>query len=244
MCDLLITCSQTLCHLDYEGWAPLEDSEPEERTVTLPVLRNLRLAFIDDIAALASCIVAPALLNFTLHDVLFCPTLLPVVDRRAATLRDEIAAVFDSLGRSSCTTVTRLRLVGLGHCQRSDVDTFFDRMPNLTDLEISLCDRVYQEALFQPESCFRLPRIVFPILSSLTTTLVRPTDLARFLLRHKTLASAVKPLKKLDVTQKQIADAYARPGICSILAVVLEMSCKEGMLVSATQDPRIYVVEY
>ncbi|KAJ7471949.1 hypothetical protein FB451DRAFT_1559152 [Mycena latifolia] len=240
MWSILAGCRETLRNLDFEGWAPSTDAGSARilAPITFPRLRSLRLGYLDDISSLAACIVAPRLQILVLHDVLFCPTMLLYPENTHIT-RCNVSRVFRALV-PSCTRLTHLALVGVDACARDTVDMLFDAASETTALVLSLCHPSISDRLFQPEARYCTAKAVLPKLRHLTSSLTAPIDFARLLLRHKT--AAVAPLKRLDIFQVQLSAAYSRPGICSILAVVLEMNVKEGMLLSVlTPAPKIHV---
>ncbi|KAJ6524456.1 hypothetical protein DFH09DRAFT_1329509 [Mycena vulgaris] len=230
----------TLQHFEFEGWAPSIDVGPAQdmRPITFPMLCSLRFGYLDDISSLATCIVAPNLAILVLHDVLFCSTMLPYPADTPVTWCN-LPRIFRALAPSS-TRLSHLALVGFDDCSRDVVDMFFNTVLELTDLVLTLCHPSISTALFQPEARYCIPKAVLPKLSHLNTTFASPTDLARFLLRHKTVP--VAPLKRLDVAAGQISAAHSRPGIRSILAVVLELNTKEGMRVFVVGDPKIFLI--
>ncbi|KAJ6558149.1 hypothetical protein B0H19DRAFT_1150102 [Mycena capillaripes] len=234
---MLHECSETLQHFDFEGWAPTNDLGSSISPIVLPALRYLRLGYIDDLSSLAACIHAPNLDIFTFHDVLFCPPRSPYPESTLVTPCD-LPHIFQVLA-PSCLCLRQLTLVGVDACARDAVDAFFSSLSELTVLILSLCHPIFSDALFQPEARYRVPKAIFPKLAQLKISLSRPTDVARFLLRHKTLQ--VLPLKRIDITTRQLSEAYGRPGIRDILAVVLEMSSREGVAVGLIEDPRILV---
>ncbi|KAJ7186870.1 hypothetical protein C8R46DRAFT_1184706 [Mycena filopes] len=237
MRQILDECKSTLRNLDFEGWAPPSDiSTPVVSPVALPALRSLRLGYIDDMSRLVESITAPALQNLVLHDVVFLPVALPHLEDTPIVPCD-LPRIFRALA-PSIAHLRHLALIGLEVCARPAMDAFFQSMPALRVLALNRCHPSLPAALFQPEARYRAPQPVLPRLEHLSTTLVRSTDLARFLLRHRTLAGegasgsvTVAPLRRLDITTRQFEAAYQRRGIRDILAVVLEMNSRDGMLV-------------
>jgi hypothetical protein len=170
--------------------------------------------------------------------VLFCPIMLPHVESTPITPCN-LPLIFRVLA-PSCTRLRQLSFVGVVGCPRDAVDAFFSSLSELSVIVLAMCHPNISNALFQPEARYRVPKPIFPKLAHLNISLSRPTDLARFLLRHKTVS--VLPLRRVDISVGQFSEAYGRPGTRSILAAVLEMNTREGMAVCLTQDPRIYVV--
>ncbi|KAJ7446907.1 hypothetical protein B0H11DRAFT_2290342 [Mycena galericulata] len=80
-----------------------------------------------------------------------------------------------------CTRLRQVTVVGVDACGRDTVGTFFRALSSLNK---------------------------YP--TALNITLTNPTDLVRFLLRHKTVP--VSPLKRIDLTEMQFSAAYERPG--------------------------------
>ncbi|KAF8198390.1 hypothetical protein K438DRAFT_2016434 [Mycena galopus ATCC 62051] len=234
MWNILHESSGTLQHFDFEGWAPTNDVGLLISPINLPALRQLRIGYIDDITSLGACIYAPNLDIFALQDVLFCPAMLPYPEDRTI-VQCNLPLLFQFLA-PSCTYLSQLSLVGLAACARDATDAFFSGLSELTVLMLTLCDPTFADALFQPEARYRVPKAVFPKLCHLNISGAPQTDLARFLLRHKTVS--VSPLTRLDITNMQFSEAYGRVGIRSILAVVLEMNSREGMAVYLVNDPR------
>ncbi|KAJ6510576.1 hypothetical protein C8R45DRAFT_964551 [Mycena sanguinolenta] len=240
MWNILHECSGTMQHFDFEGWAPTNDLGSLIRPIKLPALHQLRTGYIDDITGLVACIYAPNLDVLVLHDVFFCPgpAMLPYTEGIAVSQTD-FPLVFQFLA-PSCMQLRQLSLVGVGACARDAVDAFFSTLSELTVLVLNLCHRSFSDVLFQPEARYRVPKAIFPKLAHLNISGAAQTDLVRFLLRHKTVS--VLPLRRLDITFAQFSAAYGRPGIRSILAVVLEMNSREGMTVFLVKDPRIIAV--
>ncbi|KAJ7640408.1 hypothetical protein DFH06DRAFT_1477919 [Mycena polygramma] len=238
MWKMLHECSGTLRHLDFEGWAPTNDLGSSISPVVLQALRYLRIGYIDDMSSLAACIHAPNLDVLVLHDVLFCPAMLPQLESTTIA-QCNLPLIFQLLA-PSCTRLRQLTFIGVDACPRDAVDAFFGGLPAVIALTLSLCHPVFSDALFQPEARYRVPKAILPKLSHLNVSLSRPTDLARFLLRHKTVD--VPPLKRIDVTRRQFSEAYGRPGICDILGVVLKIGSEEGVAVGVLEDPRIYII--
>ncbi|KAF7361399.1 hypothetical protein MSAN_01173000 [Mycena sanguinolenta] len=224
--------------LTLRGWAPTNDLGSLIHPIRLPLLRHMRIGYIDDIAGLVACIYAPNLDVLVLHDVFFCPAMLPYTEGTTVSQTD-LPLVFQFLA-PSCMRLRQLSLVGVAACARDAVDAFFGTLFELTVLVLNLCHHSFSDALFQPEARYRVPKAIFPKLAHLNISGAAQTDLARFLLRHKTVS--VLPLKRLDITFAQFSAAYGRPGIRSILAVVLEMNSREGMAVFLVNDPRIIAV--
>ncbi|KAJ7911595.1 hypothetical protein B0H13DRAFT_2009292 [Mycena leptocephala] len=238
MWKILHQCSETLQHFDFEGQAPTNDLGPLIPPITLPALRHLRIGYIDDLSILAACIYAPNLDIFELHDVLFCPVILPHTENTPITPCN-LQLIVRVLA-PSCARLRQLSFVGVVGCPRDAVDAFFSSLSELSVLVLAMCHPNISNALFQPEARYRVPKPIFPKLAHLNISLSRPTDLARFLLRHKTVS--VPSLRRVDISVGQFSEAYGRPGTRSILAAVLEMNTREGMAVCLTQDPRIYVI--
>ncbi|KAJ7216283.1 hypothetical protein B0H12DRAFT_1329512 [Mycena haematopus] len=239
MWNILHECSGTLQLFDFEGWAPINDFGPLIHPIRLSALRNLRIGYIGDITGLAACIYAPNLHFLTFHDVSYSPTMLPYLEGTSIA-QTNLALVFQFLA-PSCVKLCQLSLVGLAACARDAVDAFFSTLSELAVLVLNFCHPTFLDALFQPEARYHIPKAIFPKLSRLNLSSAPQTDLARFLLRHKAV-EAVLPLERLDITFEQFWAAHGRPGIRSILAVVLEMNSREGLAVYLFQNTPIVAV--
>ncbi|KAJ7086434.1 hypothetical protein B0H15DRAFT_349668 [Mycena belliarum] len=232
--SILSGCSGTLRHFDFEGWAPSTNDPPRNfPPITFPMLRSLRLGYLDDISSLVAFIVAPCLHVLSFYNALLCPTTRLYQETTLITQCD-LSRVFRTLA-PSCTRLTMMTLFGLDVCARDAVDVLFSTISEATGLMLLSCHPSITDGLFQPEARYRIPKVVLPKLRYLSITSTCPIDLARFLLRHKTVATS--PLKLLQISRKQCHAASARPGIRSILAVVLDLNVKEGMCVSLLDRP-------
>ncbi|KAJ7689044.1 hypothetical protein B0H17DRAFT_1135323 [Mycena rosella] len=205
---ILRGCKSTLETFEFQGWAPLwDDATSVLAPVVLPLLSALELFFLDDLAPLAVLIHAPDLQRLTLSNGRRCqnPYLLEE-DEDEDEAECDVPRLLEHF--SACGSALRqLFLYALPPCPRSTIDAFFASLPSLDSLMLFETDTVFQDALFQPECRFRVPRdAVFPVLSHLAITDTAPSDLTRFLLRHKTLP--VPPLLSVYMSAGQYRAAY------------------------------------
>ncbi|KAJ7773671.1 hypothetical protein DFH07DRAFT_990264 [Mycena maculata] len=232
---ILTGCKSTLQTLEFKGWAPLRDDENSVlEPVVLPMLYDLELFFVDDLSPLAALISAPGLLCLTLQNGRIIQNPYSV-DEDTDFVACDVPSMLGHLS-ASAGSLLYLYLYALDDCPRSAVDSFFASMPNLYSIMLCEADEAFQAALFQPESRFRVPQeIVFPVLADLSSTSTLPSDLGRFLLRHKTLP--VAPLQSVFVTDDQLTAAYMPTR--GILGVILDLCMVEhGLQVISVAGPR------
>ncbi|KAJ7280240.1 hypothetical protein C8J57DRAFT_1567511 [Mycena rebaudengoi] len=234
--SLLVCCQSTLQQLDIQGMRPGSDT-PANLPVALSVLTYLRLGYYNDMSSLAENLVTPHLHTLILHNM---PSDLSLPSPRIFyNLRPiDVEPLLHSL-RRNCGNLLQLSLIGVRRCRRAAVDTFYRSLPKLRSLYISpITSKFFEDALFQPEARFRTPEIIFPALTSLGVPPTEPTDLARFLLRHRVLP--VLPLKNLCITVEQLRITHSQPQR-SILSLIVEINLNDnGLQVSTAPTPIIH----
>ncbi|KAJ7776195.1 hypothetical protein B0H16DRAFT_1505957 [Mycena metata] len=223
---ILEGCKSTLETFEFKGWAPQwDDPNAVLEPVVLPMLTQLDLLWLDDLSPLAGLIIAPTLASLNLQNGVLMATPYALEDG-AEPHGCDMPRLLAHLGRS-CATLAHLYLYGVQDCPRSVVDAFFAGMPALDMLILCAVGDTFQDALLQPESRFRVPReAIFPQLEHLSVTDVPATDLARFVLRHKTLC--VLALRTLYLTADQEFAAYEPER--TILGMVLDVCVGENDL--------------
>ncbi|KAJ7262669.1 hypothetical protein B0H12DRAFT_304560 [Mycena haematopus] len=218
MWHILEGCKATLQTFEFKGWAPSWDNNNSGlKPVDLPMLRYLELFWMDDLSALAGLICASDLRGLVLHDGMVITN--PYEDETEDFVECDVPRLLEYL-RPSCGGLEDLTLNGVNDCPRSAFDRFFASMPDLLSIVLCAVSCEVMDAVFQPECRFRLPRdVVFPQLEHLSVTEIDPSDLGRFLLRHKTLD--VAPLQSVYLTSAQVAEAYGPTR--SFLGVILDL---------------------
>ncbi|KAJ7640295.1 hypothetical protein DFH06DRAFT_625881 [Mycena polygramma] len=240
MWHILVGCQSTLQTFEYKGWAPVwDDANSVLHPVELPMLRCLQLFWIDDLSVLTGLMSAPKLQYLSLENGLIMDNLYPSEGDDDSDFPEcDVPLLFEQLA-PSCSVLEHLSLYGVDTCPRSSVDRFFAAMPALESLLLFDVDEDVEDALFQPECRFRLPReVLFPALVDLSVSDVPPADLARFLLRHKSLP--VAPLRCIALTHEQEREACgANP---SILGLVLKMCIADhGLEVDVMLPERVVI---
>ncbi|KAJ6510545.1 hypothetical protein C8R45DRAFT_964471 [Mycena sanguinolenta] len=229
---MLNSCKATLQTFEFKGWAPSwTDGNSGLTPVNLPMLRYLELFWMDDISALAALISAPDLRCLVLTDGMVITNPYSSDDDPEDFSDCDVPRLFESLG-PCCRGLEDLTLNGVHNCSRSDVDRFFATMSDLESIVLCAVAPSVTDALFQPETRFRLPRdVVLPQLAYLSVTDIIPSDLCRFLLRHKSLD--VAPLQSVYLTAEQVAEAYEPTR--SFLGAILDMCvADDGLRVASS----------
>ncbi|KAJ7187038.1 hypothetical protein C8R46DRAFT_1184785 [Mycena filopes] len=228
MHHILEGCASTLASFEFKGWAPRwENPNSVLQPVVLPMLRQLELLWLDDLSPLAGLIVAPSLASLNLQNGNLMVTPYPLEpDVVSETFECDMPRLLAHLSRS-CATLAHLYLYCVDDSPRSAVDAFFGAMPALTTLILCAPGATFRDALLQPRRRFRAIEPVLPRLEHLSVTEVPPTDLARFLLRHKTLPG-VPPLRTLYLTAEQELAAYEPER--TILGMVVDVCVGESGL--------------
>ncbi|KAF7361368.1 F-box domain-containing protein [Mycena sanguinolenta] len=229
---MLDSCKATLQTFEFKGWAPSWTAGNSVLTpVDLPMLRYLELFWMDDISALAGLISAPDLRCLVLTDGMVITNPYSSEDDPEDFSDCNVSRLLRYLG-PCCRGLEDLTLNGVHNCSRSDVDRFFATMSACESIVLCAVDGAVMDALFQPECRFRLPSdVVLPRLRYLSVTDTIPSDLGRFLLRHKSLD--VAPLQSVYLTAEQVAEAYHPTR--SFLGAILDMCVDDGLRVSSSQ---------
>ncbi|KAF8147754.1 hypothetical protein K438DRAFT_1779855 [Mycena galopus ATCC 62051] len=218
--NILEGCKSTLQTFEFKGWAPSWDDENSVLDpVDLPMLRYLELFWLDDLSSLAELISAPDLRCLILHNGMVITNPYSYEDNTAEFGDCDVPRLLEYL-RPSCSGLQDLTLNGVRNCPRGAVDRFFAAMPDLESIGLCSVGGTFMDAFFQPECRFCVPRdIVLPNLEYLSVTDMAPSDLGRFLLRHKTLP--VAPLRSLYISVEQELAAYEPTP--SFLGVIIDM---------------------
>ncbi|KAJ6552051.1 hypothetical protein DFH09DRAFT_1499064 [Mycena vulgaris] len=220
---ILTGCYSTLEMFNFEGYAPMWDDENSVlQPVVLPMLWEVNLFFVDDLAPLAALLVAPGLERLTISNGKRCVNPYPLEDE-VNFVDCDTPRLLEHFGAGGIA-LRDLFLYGLSGCPRSTIDHFFASLPNVDRIILFEPDETFQAAFFQPECRYRvLHDALFPRLSHISVTTTLPSDLGRFLLRHKTLP--VMPLQSLYITHDQHCAAYEPAR--SILGMILDVCVTE-----------------
>ncbi|KAJ6631536.1 hypothetical protein B0H10DRAFT_1938400 [Mycena sp. CBHHK59/15] len=190
MLNILTVCQSTLRQFDFQGAIPDVSEGEEYSEITLPILKSMRLGYLGEIWYLPALISAPGLETLVLHDTLASPTTTQTLYDTDDDSKDNLEYLLGTLIRN-CKHLRSFTPVAMDECLRDVVDLFFSELSELVHLSLLDADSNFSDALFQPEAQYTVPRIISPKLESFSVSYVPPTDLARFLLRHKTVDIAL-----------------------------------------------------